>query len=1394
MFSTKKTRYKDFTHLKFFLVFILNLIVYLNSLNTNFSLIKSPKKFLFQIVNLLLFVIPFNTIFSQERDPIIKYYTLEDGLSQVSSNDLLLDNSGFIWIATQDGLNKFDGNKFEHYKYNEQDSLTLSGNLINKLLEDVSGKIWVGTIGNGLNYYDPVLEVFHRIKLKESSEENEIISGIAEDKENAIWIASRLTGLYKLSSTHKKDFLQERYLDGKSVSGIFIDTTNMLWVGENNGNVYCLDPTEGKIANPKPIFEIQGNVQAFYKTKNQVLVGGDFGFYSYDIENKKLKLIALNKADELPTKHVLSFLKNDESSVWIGSGNGIYLFDWVHHKILKRILYSEDKKNGLSNGTVQTLLKISENQMLVGTANYPNLIDLGEPYFKNISKNLKGDHLLNDNVVFSIFKDQEDLWIGTSDGGLNLIRKGKTYYFKYTQNKPNGFSGTVVRAIVKDSIHQRLWLATTRGLNMIDLKSFDPDHPKFSVFHHDPLDDNSINGDFLKDIVLDKNNNLWGATYGHGIFRLEFNNEKEYKIIRYKNTPSTKNSLNNDFTDCIQVDKKNTVWIGTQSGLSRLSFSSPAYETPIFNNFSKIEHDENSLVHNSVYDILIDKKERIWLGTRNGFSQYLGNGKFKSWTQQKQFSNGVVYSIQDDDYGRLWMGTNDGLVRYDPENNNFKQFGIEDGIQSKEFDIHARFADSEGLIYLGGIGGVTYFHPDDLEQIDTPQYLYFSELQVKGSKVKVSKDDKSILKQSLQKTKNLEFKHNQFPFFLRFSSIDYRRNKNVEYGYKLLPTDTEWIFLKEPEIQFLNLPTGSYTIEITGFSRGEEWDQEPLKMNLTILPPWWATWWSYMVYIITAATLGYYFYRFKLSRKLAVAESIRLKEVSSLKSSLYTNITHEFRTPLTVILGMTQNLKKNTKNKISVSDEHSLSMIERNGESLLKMVNEMLDLAKLENGAMELNLVQIDSIPFIKYLCESFHSLAASKEISLIVYAEIDALEMDIDVNKVASIVSNLLSNAIKFTNTTGKVIVHLNRIIRKETAYLVLKIQDNGLGLSEAEIFHLFDRFYQVGGSSVGQQKGTGIGLSLCKEFIILMKGTIRVESSLGKGSTFIVHIPVTNNAVKTEETVLSSNLTLKTTPSEVKKELTYKAIPSKLPLVLIIEDNVDVAHYLKTCLAEKYQTIHALDGVEGTKMAFENIPDIIISDVMMPCKDGYEVCTTLKADERTDHIPIILLTAKVTTEDRLAGLSYGADAYLAKPFSEKELFIRLDQLVLVRKKLIDKIQKDGLINVLERRESPDTKFLQKVIQFIQDDISNSAFGSAELAHKLHLSESQIYRKLKAITDKSTAVFIRSVRLQRAKELIKTTDKNISEIAYDTGFNDPSWFSRAFKEEFGFAPSDFYK
>ena len=1324
----------------------------------------------------------------------IKYLTLEDGLSQVSINDILQDNSGFVWIATQDGLNRFDGKEFKHYKYSPSDSTSISGNLINKLLKDDKGNIWVGTIGNGLNYFDINLDLFYRIKLENSLDENEIISGLATNKQGSVWVASRISGLHKFLPKSDGSFLQIGYFTNQPLSALLLDKNENLWIGGVHGDIYKLNSLDDQSYTQKPQIIIKGIVQAFYNTDQHLLIGSDFGFYIHDFQTNETELFEFEKMGDHPTKHVLSFLKNDDSSVWVGTGNGLFLFDWVQKKVIKKITNSEGT-NGLSNNTVQALLKLPNQQLVIGTANYLNFLDFNEPYFKNISKDKKGKHLLNDNVIFSIFRDENDLWIGTSDGGLNLIRNEQVYNFKENQNDPTTISGDVVRAIVKDKSNQRLWLATTRGLSMIDLKTFNPKNPKFTDFKHNPDDHNSINGDFIKDLALDRNNNLWGTTYGYGVFQLSIHNN-EVKIIQYKNEIDNPNSLRNNYGQCIEVDSENNVWIGTQGGLTKLSFINNNYHKPVFINYYRDPNSKKPLTHNSVYDIFIDEEEQIWLGTRHGLNLLLGKNEFESWTAQKQFLNDVVYSIQDDEYGNFWLGTNEGIVKFNPTDKSFIQYGIEDGIQSNEFDIHAKFRDTNGYIYMGGIAGVTYFHPKDLEKIDIPKPLYFSQLRVKDKVIKSNKEQQNLLAQEISKTTELQFKNNQFPFYLQFSSIDFRLNKKVQFGYKLLPNDQEWNMLTDPEIQFLNLPAGSYTLLVNGFSRGKEWDQAPLEISLSILPPWWATWWAYAIYLTVVVFFADRFYRFQLSKRLALAESRRLKEVNQLKNTLFTNITHEFRTPLTVIKGMTSSIKSKIENKQLDDLENSLEMINRNSDELLHLVNEMLDLAKIESGTMELQLVQTNIIPFIKYLTQSFQSLAEEKGINFSVYSEIDHLEMDFDAKKLTTIVSNLLSNAIKFTSNNGDILIHIKRIHKKNSDFFVFEIKDSGLGIPKEELLHIFDKFYQVNNSSSRRGEGTGIGLALVKEFVELMNGTIKVKSTHGKGSIFKVKIPITTNAVKIDSSDLASASSVsksKNAPILYTDDHTLEEVfNNQLPLVLIIEDNKDVAYYLKTCLREKYQTAHALNGSIGIEMAYEKIPDIVICDVMMPVKDGFEVCKSLKTNELTNHIPIIMLTAKATFEDRLTGLSHGADAYLTKPFEKAELLTRIDQLIILRKKMLSKFEKTGIERLLDRNiKNTETKFLDKIITIIHDNIIQGDFGPVQLALQLHLSESQLYRKLKAVSGKSTAIFIRSIRLQKGKELIQTTNLTISEIAYDVGFNDPSYFSRAFKKEFGHAPSN---
>ncbi len=518
-------------------------------------------------------------------------------------------------------------------------------------------------------------------------------------------------------------------------------------------------------------------------------------------------------------------------------------------------------------------------------------------------------------------------------------------------------------------------------------------------------------------------------------------------------------------------------------------------------------------------------------------------------------------------------------------------------------------------------------------------------------------------------------------------------------------------------------------------------------------------------------------------KKQEQAESLRLKQLDELKTDFYTAIAHEFRTPLTVIMGMNENISNNEKEK---------QLIRRNSENLLQLINQMLDLSKLESGDLTLNKINADIVAYMRYLTESFYSLATDRGVRLTFYSEAKSVRMDYDEVKIQHIIYNLLSNAIKFTNEGGKVILHLKRVGNQ----LVLKVQDTGNGIAPKDLPHLFDRFYQGENSRKNSQVGTGIGLTLTRQLVELMQGEIKVESQEGEGTDFVICLPIENKATTKKEAVtvikrnnalLEEEKTTETVETDGKKKDT-------LPTLLIIEDNADVVTYIRTILQKKYKIHTAKNGQLGIEKAIELVPDIIISDVMMPIKNGYEVCETLKKDERTSHVPIILLTAKATPVDKLEGLTYGADAFLTKPFPKDELLVRLEQLIIIRQKLQQRYnsEENKTITVVNSHTEMETNFLQKLQNIVEENLHNNQFGVPELEKSAGMSKMQVYRKLKALMDKTPSAFIRSVRLQKGKELLQNSDLNISEIAYEIGFSDPNYFSRTFQKEYGTSPKDF--
>ncbi|MDX1479834.1 MAG: hybrid sensor histidine kinase/response regulator transcription factor, partial [Saprospiraceae bacterium] len=742
----------------------------------------------------------------------------------------------------------------------------------------------------------------------------------------------------------------------------------------------------------------------------------------------------------------------------------------------------------------------------------------------------------------------------------------------------------------------------------------------------------------------------------------------------------------------------------------------------------------------------------------------------------------------------IWMSSNKGIIRLDPATGNITNFVEADGLQSSEFNTFAYTSTPNGQLLFGGIYGLNAFHPDELSINQTTAAPLLTGLEINNIRI-TARDSTGILDQALEFTSSITLPHGQNNITLHFVSPEFTAPFENRYRYYLQGAEDPWVHeTTDNQAAYLNLRPGNYTFFLAASNSDEVWSEAITQLHIEIVPPWYLSNLAYVVYFLLLGLTAWWVVRVRESRMrmrhdiaMKQQETARLRELDQVKSQLYTNITHEFRTPLTVISGIADEME--------AAPEHK-ALIKRNSEQLLDLVNQMLDLRKLESGSMTLHMEQADGIAFLRYVVDAFAALASAKGLSLAFSSNVDELVLDIDRHKWTRVMSNLLSNAIKFTPHGGHVQVHVEHRLMKDSEQLDITVEDSGLGIPESGLVHIFDRFYQVDNSSTRAGEGTGVGLSLVSEMVHLLGGEIQVSSAPGVGTAFCVQLPVSRDAplVSTDTgPVPVYTGTAAEVPDKDPAPAMTTTADSALPRLLMIEDSPDVATYLVSCLQGMYNLEIARDGRAGIAKAIESVPDIIISDVMMPFADGFEVCNTLKTDARTSHIPIILLTAKADIQSRIEGLKRGADAYIAKPFHKQELLVELQKLIALRKLLQARYQSH---DPPEPTDDPGTQledaFILRFRDVVEAHLDDADFDVAALCKAMGSSRSQLHRKITALTGMSTAEFQRSIRLHRAKELLLGSDMNVSEIAYEVGFRDPNYFTKAFSAAFGLTPSRF--
>ncbi|WP_304064422.1 hybrid sensor histidine kinase/response regulator transcription factor [Pedobacter glucosidilyticus] len=1346
---------------------------------------------------------------AQTKKISFKHYTINEGLSQNTVLCILVDHYGFIWIGTEDGLNKFDGYEFTIYRHDNKNKKSISNNQINALHEDKEGNIWIGT-AKGLNVFDRKKEIFKKVVNKSAiiDGSGEYITSFEEAKNGDIWIGSlgdfkrydkktKKVTVYKLPPTKEKD--QNR------IHHIYLDEKSLLWLSKGKG-LKVFNPKTNTLQHPSPILRDHKILQkSFIRTiqkddHGNVWIGTEFyGVFVYNKKRNSLRnLSQLATKNGLPINAVREIFIKNKDEVWLGTREGLVVY---HIKQNKFTNYVNDKYDltSISHNIIRCITKDKANNYWIGTySGGLNMVSENNNFFSLITENFGNKQGLSSKVVNAICYDKDGkLWVGTESRGLNLISNNLSSFktFLFTNYNPN--TSNTVKAIMSDN-HQ-LWIGTLSSLWRMDTAK--------ETFKEYKIPEN--NGVY----TLEKTNKgIWVGTNGSGILLLQDNGE----IKQFKYNEKQEGLVSNHITK-IYKDKKENLWIATPGGLS-------FFNGTRFYNYRHLPENEYSLSNSSVQSIFIDSKDRIWIGTRGGGLNFFDARlkKFYALTTQHGLANDVIQDIKEDKNGNLWLSSNKGLSKlsfhkfkapFNEKDYKIINYYFEDGLQSNQFITGSSTINQEGKLFFGGINGISYFDPEQITINKFKAPVVLTEFQIRNKKIYVEEEN-SPLTAAINEVDKIVLSNNQAFFSVKFSALNYINPTKNQYQYKLDGLGNEdWHIVNNQRVAtYTNLDAGTYYLNIKAANNDGLWNEQAKVLKIIVLPPWWKSWWAYLLYASIIATLLYLYYFYslktaKLKNDLYYEHLIREKdqELYQQKLNFFTNISHEIKTPITLILAPLEKLiEANTaNNKIN----NQLMMMKRNGERLMRLINQLLDFRKFESGNMKLQVAEGNIIRFLKEITYSFQSYAKHLGINLKIESDESSIKLWFDRDKFEKIFYNLISNALKFNKKGGEVII---RVKTKENQQVLIEVVDNGIGIAETNIKHIFDQFINFNGN--GEHKpGHGIGLSFTKILVELHKGTISVASKEAHENengftTFTITLPLGNQHFKPEEIIsnyknsediqLYYQLEASTDSIEINQEK-YNHIledyKGEKPILLIVEDNKDVLSFLVNHFEEKFHIHTARNGKEGINKALELLPDIIISDVMMPETSGTTLCSTLKKDHRTSHIPIILLTARTPIIYKIEGLETGADDYLTKPFSIKILETRVWNLLEIRQKLRDRYKKEVTLQPLNIAvSSTDEVLLEKIMKFIETHISDPKLSVEDLCKEVFMSRVTLYRKIKALTNQTPVEFIRGVRLKRAAQLLATKKHHISEVAYMVGFLDLNYFRRCFKEEFGKTPKEF--
>lgn len=1043
-----------------------------------------------------------------------------------------------------------------------------------------------------------------------------------------------------------------------------------------------------------------------------------------------------------------------------------------------------NSQSGLNDNNVNCIYIDSSNILWVGTASGGiNKADLNAKKFSNFSVTSTNKNLTN-TPIRTIFADKERIWIGTSDDGVLFIDR-QTKQQTYLAGK---LSSKNIKSIFKDSSGD-IWIGTRSGLDKFDIRS-----KKITNYFTEKAEDNSASRFFaITEDPLD--HSLWFGTYD-GIIRYD---KKTNKFEKQSLTKYYSKSA----AGCLYFDSKKNLWIGTEySGLIQLKRN---FKTRKWTDTIAYTGDGShaKLPDERIYSVVEDTKGFIWAGTANGLCRIdVKTQKVKVYTTSDGLSDQYITKVLSDGQGNIWIGHKKGLSKINTKTNQIRNYSVKGNQQDYEFMDGSGCIDPvTGELFFGGINGFISFRPNEITDNLNPPIVVLTNFEVLNKTVNIGEEinGKVILSKALNLTKTITLGYEDKSFSLEFAALDYSGPSKIRYAYQLEGLDKNWIYTDASRriATYANLPSGTYQFRVKAANSDGIWNEKPRILEIIILPPWWKSGWAYCLYLIVFAAVAYFLYRLfktrqEYNRNILVErlKAEKAQELEALKTRFFTNVSHEFRTPLTLIIDPLELLLSG-----KLSDDKAkqyYGVMHRNAERLRGLINQFLDFRKLESGNLKLQVFKGDIVAFVKNVMTAFEFEATKKNIDYQLETDLETLEFGFDADSVEKILFNLISNAFKFTPNGGRIVVHLSAP-SENPEHITFSVTDNGMGIPSDQMDKIFESFYQIDDHERADIVGTGLGLSLTKELVTLHKGTITVSSHPHKETCFrvtLANLTQANQNFKSEKGI--SNLRINTTEEGVLEIAEVKS-KSDAPIILVVEDNDEIRNYIRMNLDGDYKVIEAANGLQGLEMALDTIPDLIISDIMMPELNGLDLCRKLKINEKTSHIPVILLTAQQSEQYQKEGYETGADAYISKPFSSVLLLVRINNLIESRKKLRELFNKETGFNPLVLGiNAADKAFLGKATGLIEANLANENFDVEWLASEMFLGRTQLYRKIKALTNQSAQEFITTIRLNKAAEMLLEGKLAVGEIAFIVGYTDPTSFSRMFQKQFGLTPKKY--